>query len=95
MLVRARCLYVRLKTRRAHKTGDTRKPGLTGGFFEPLLSVCDVSEETVFEKGSVICLDRASGGGHCRIRHLQLDPFVMQQFSPSVGHTGYIDDEVV
>ena len=93
--MRSRCLYVCLTTERAPKTGDTRKPGLTGGVFEPLLSGCDVSEETVFEKGSVICLERARGGGHCRSRHLQLEPVVMQQFSPSVGHTGCSDDEVV
>ena len=53
--MRSRCLYMCPTTGRAPKTGDTRKPGLTGGGFEPLLSGCDVSEETVFEKGSVIC----------------------------------------
>ena len=82
-------------TGRAPKTGDTRKPGLTGGGFEPLLSGCDVSEERFLRRGVSFVLERARGGGHCRNRHLQLDPVVMQQFSPSVGHTGYSDDEVV
>ena len=82
-------------TGRAPKTGDTRKPGLTGGVFEPLLSGCDVSEETVFEKGSVICLERASGGDPAGLDTCQMEPVVMQQFSPSVGHAGCSDDEVV
>ena len=40
-------------------------------------------------------LEKASVGGHFRFSHLLMDPVVMQQFSPSVGHTGCSDDDVV